>query len=856
MLEPGTTFAGYVVERALGAGGMGEVYVARHPRLPRSDAIKVLGAQVSGDGQFRARFHREAELAAGLSHPAIVQVYDQGEDDGRLWISMQLIDGTDVGKLAAHGPIAVPEVARIISTVADALDFAGARGLVHRDVKPANILISAAGHVMLTDFGIARLSAEASDLTGTGMTVGTLNYASSEQLQGEMVDTRSDQYSLAATAYHLLAGSPPFADSNAVKVITGHLSAPVPPLGARRPGVPAAVDEVLARGLAKDPAQRFATSREFATALQTALLAPHSDVTLQARNSPQTISAQVPSGPPAPASTVHTKGPDDWKPATPPAQTRGNAWTSAAVLGFAALASVVDVYYLNWDFKPTSHQFGIGVYSCAFLIVAAYLFTSSRTVERRPLVIGLLIASWGLICLSRMGIGGGEEQASIVMLRNNAGNLFLATAPAVVLAPLAWGLARRHGSRWMWSLALAPILWIAGSRLASDLELRDGDSLLFGWLIDWLNGNFRAVLGLDARVLNVPFAFALPALVVGLLGWGIDALAHRHEQVHPASRAVSRNHPAGATQANVHPGEGGAPVTVAGAKPESGAAYVTGAVLIALWWIAVLVCATVEQTGIAIFLGLLGVFFTAAFVRVLLRTTSAIGREQATADQHGIRTPRFSYRWHEVLACDFVEQSVTYNGLNSRKTTATREPRTSLIVTLRETDTNGRPVQHGYTLTRHHTDNTAQLLRAAQHFAPDIQIRAELNVDDYASSPRSAAAQQLARDHRIEVRDHRGRAKITLTNNAITADAATIPLSQLTAVVAVTDVFTNSTYGWKTSERIQRLVLVSNDVAADGTPNTVRIDYPGKFNPPLEQFLAALRSLAPHIDVRDRRTVT
>lgn len=272
VIEPGTTFAGYVIERRLGAGGMGEVYVGRHPRLPRSDAIKVLGAQVSGDAQFRARFHREAELAAGLSHPAIVQVFDQGEDDGRLWISMQLIDGTDVGKLAAAGPIPLPEVARIIGAVADALDFAGARGLVHRDVKPANILVSTAGYVMLTDFGIARMGAEASDLTGTGMTVGTLNYASPEQLQGDAIDTRSDQYSLAATAYHLLAGAPPFANTNAVKVITGHLSSPVPPLSTRRAGLPATADTVLTRAMAKDPAQRYGSSREFAAALQSALL--------------------------------------------------------------------------------------------------------------------------------------------------------------------------------------------------------------------------------------------------------------------------------------------------------------------------------------------------------------------------------------------------------------------------------------------------------------------------------------------------------------------------------------------------------------------------------------------------------
>ncbi|MFD9829054.1 protein kinase [Tsukamurella tyrosinosolvens] len=271
MLEPGDELAGYVIERLLGAGGMGEVYVARHPRLPRSDAIKVLGSTISGDEQYRARFHREAELAAGLSHPGIVQVYDQGETDGLLWISMQLIEGTDLARASVSGPLPLLEVARVIESVADALDYAGSRGLIHRDVKPANILISSNGHVLLTDFGIARVGGESSDLTGTGVTVGTVNYASPEQLRATALDTRSDQYSLAATAYHLLSGAAPYASSNVVNVISGHLSAPVPPIRLRRLDLSADVDAVLARGLAKDPRDRYPSSRDFAAALTAAL---------------------------------------------------------------------------------------------------------------------------------------------------------------------------------------------------------------------------------------------------------------------------------------------------------------------------------------------------------------------------------------------------------------------------------------------------------------------------------------------------------------------------------------------------------------------------------------------------------
>ncbi|MGC5028015.1 protein kinase domain-containing protein [Tsukamurella sp. DT100] len=271
--EQGDVVAGYVIERLLGVGGMGEVYVARHPRLPRSDALKVLAPQFAMDPQFRARFEREADLAAGLSHHSIVSVHDRGEFDGHLWMALELIDGRDVGALLRGSPrgIAGAEAVRIVSAVADALDYAGARGLIHRDVKPANILLSSAGGVLLTDFGIARMGPENSELTATGTTVGTMNYSSPEQLRGDVLDPRSDQYALAATTFHLLTGGVPFADTNAGAVIIAHATRPVPSVRTARPDLPPAVDQVIARGMAKDPQQRFPTAKAFAQALAAAV---------------------------------------------------------------------------------------------------------------------------------------------------------------------------------------------------------------------------------------------------------------------------------------------------------------------------------------------------------------------------------------------------------------------------------------------------------------------------------------------------------------------------------------------------------------------------------------------------------
>ena len=272
-LADGATFAGYTIVRLLGAGGMGEVYLAQHPRLPRRDALKVLPASVSADSEYRERFDREADIAATLWHPHIVGVHDRGEFDGQLWISMDYVEGTDAAHLLRErypDGMARGEVAEIISAVADALDYAHDRNLLHRDVKPANILLAnpekSDQRILLADFGIARWTNDISGLTATNMTVGTVSYAAPEQLMGERLDGRADQYALAATAFHLLTGSPPFQHSNPAVVISQHLSASPPAIGDQRPEL-AGLDPVLAKALAKSPADRFEKCADFARAL-------------------------------------------------------------------------------------------------------------------------------------------------------------------------------------------------------------------------------------------------------------------------------------------------------------------------------------------------------------------------------------------------------------------------------------------------------------------------------------------------------------------------------------------------------------------------------------------------------------
>jgi serine/threonine protein kinase len=274
-LRAGETFAGYRIVRLLGSGGMGEVYLAEHPRLPRRDALKVLPADVSADPEYRARFEREADLASKLWHPHIVSVHDRGEHDGQLWISMDYVDGLDAARLlASRFPAGMPsdQVVGIVTAVASALDYAHKRGLLHRDVKPANIMLTHLDddddeqRILLADFGIARSIGDISGLTATNVTVGTVAYAAPEQLMGEDLDGRADQYALAATAYHLLAGALLFPHSNPAVVISRHLTTPPPALADTHAEL-AALDPTLANALAKRPDDRYPRCLDFARAL-------------------------------------------------------------------------------------------------------------------------------------------------------------------------------------------------------------------------------------------------------------------------------------------------------------------------------------------------------------------------------------------------------------------------------------------------------------------------------------------------------------------------------------------------------------------------------------------------------------
>ena len=276
-LRPGEVFAGYTVERELGTGGMGSVYLVRHPRLPRHDALKLLRAELCSDQGFVGRFEREADTVAQLDHPNIVSVHDRGSQDGQLWISMRFIDGTNAAEaLVAHQratgePGMPPErVVRIVSKVASALDYAHRHGLLHRDVKPANILLTDGGddeeteRVFLSDFGVAKAIGEAaeqiSSLTSTGSVVATLDYASPEQIKGQILDHRSDIYALGCVLYKLLTGTVPFPGDSVAARVYGHLNNDPPKPTALVPSLPSGFDAVVAKAIAKEPDDRYPTA--------------------------------------------------------------------------------------------------------------------------------------------------------------------------------------------------------------------------------------------------------------------------------------------------------------------------------------------------------------------------------------------------------------------------------------------------------------------------------------------------------------------------------------------------------------------------------------------------------------------
>jgi serine/threonine-protein kinase len=300
----GTNVAGFAIESVLGRGAMGVVYVARQDSPARRVALKLITPAFANDDVFRRRFLREATAAAAIEHPHILPVYAAGESNGILFMAMRLVDGQDLGEILRRSKeLPLDRVVRIVRQIGEALDAAHARGLVHRDVKPGNVLVTRqrdaedADFCYLTDFGISTWTASAATITQTGQMMGTASYVAPEQIEGGTVDGRADLYSLGCVLYECLTGRPPFSDRQAAAILYAHLHEEPTPPSSIRPDLPAGVDDVTDRALRKAPEERYASCRELTHDLERALAgtdSPRAKVPLGAapRPAPRTASTR------------------------------------------------------------------------------------------------------------------------------------------------------------------------------------------------------------------------------------------------------------------------------------------------------------------------------------------------------------------------------------------------------------------------------------------------------------------------------------------------------------------------------------------------------------------------------------
>ena len=339
----GTPFGRYLLLELLGRGGMGEVWRAHDTETKRIVAIKVLPAHLSEDEEFQRRFRREAHAAARLNSPHVIPIHHYGEIGGRLYLDMRLIKGRDLATVLADGPLDPARAVNIVDQVAKALYAAHQEGLLHRDIKPSNILLDDDDFAYLIDFGIARTMGE-TRMTQTGSAVGTFLYIAPERLAiGADEDARVDIYSLACVLYECLTGGPPFPGDTTPQLIAAHLHAPPPRPSVSQPQVPAPVDEVIARGMAKDPQQRYVSTVELVEAAREAITQPLAGPAPDATVLPTQQAHHV----------VTAQPPPPWQPA-PHTPTRVGgisrrtvALTAGAVVLVAAIAAVIGIAALS-----------------------------------------------------------------------------------------------------------------------------------------------------------------------------------------------------------------------------------------------------------------------------------------------------------------------------------------------------------------------------------------------------------------------------------------------------------------------------------------------------------------------------
>jgi serine/threonine protein kinase len=262
VLSPGSTFAGYKVEGVVGAGGLGILYRARQVRLDRPVALKLVESTVASDPVVRERLRREARAVAALDHPNVVPLYEAGEEAGSVYIVTRWVEGTELGTLIQDsGPLEPGRAARVAAQIASALDVAHGKGIVHRDVKPSNVIVTPEDHVYLTDFGLAKRAETAAGLTPVDAMLGTVDYVAPEQIEGAEPDPRGDVYALGCVLFEMLAGRPPFADhQGGMAKMWAQVNADPPSLRERRPDVPPALEDVMRSALAKAPETRPAAA--------------------------------------------------------------------------------------------------------------------------------------------------------------------------------------------------------------------------------------------------------------------------------------------------------------------------------------------------------------------------------------------------------------------------------------------------------------------------------------------------------------------------------------------------------------------------------------------------------------------
>ncbi|MEV4052644.1 protein kinase [Amycolatopsis sp. NPDC049688] len=352
-------FGPYRIEGLLGRGGMGEVHRAYDTAHDRVVALKLLSDPFVADEAFRARFRRESQIVARLREPHVIPIHAYGEIDGRLYLDMRLVEGRDLKELLEDGPLEPARAAGIVAQVAGALDAAHADGLVHRDVKPSNVLVTDADFVYLVDFGIARsMTAEGTSITGTGNVIGTLDYMAPERFGDTPVTGLIDVYALACVFFECLTGRRPFPAEGAAAQMGAHLTAPPPVLSQARPGLPPALDAVVARGMAKRPADRYPTASAFADAVRAALTAPAPPFPTWQKTLPGPVAQAAPMTPPRPMPVPAVPRPapptgpfTGPPPITPkPAKPQRNRWLAlCAVLAGIVVVALVITYVVTRD---------------------------------------------------------------------------------------------------------------------------------------------------------------------------------------------------------------------------------------------------------------------------------------------------------------------------------------------------------------------------------------------------------------------------------------------------------------------------------------------------------------------------